>query len=443
MKSPRERGRHFVIADRSFDLSTGQAAFDYELDGIGFTERVKFPVSDHHAVDPAATELLLDLCHLLIGTSYYKLTAPRTITLSRAVPPEFLVACTHAYDEGLREFCTVNSLPIPLPFELRAEVMRSDLPATEKRVACPIVPIGGGKDSAAVLALVSDAAALAVSPTDIQRRLARAAGAPLLEVTRELDPGLWELTPSGFNGHIPVTAIHSAVSAMAAHLNGYDSVIMGNERSASEPTRVVDGFAVNHQYSKSFDFELILHVALGLAGITYFSLLRQLSEISIAGIVAQQCRLRTNFLSCNRAFVRSRCEDEPQLWCLRCAKCLFTFLCFAPFLDVDSAHEIFGGNPLADAALIEDFRALWGNKPFDCVGERGEAAAAVTFLASDPRWRTMPTVVALADDALKTQDSLGVSIRSLLAPEGPTLSPAPFGAIAADAARAIDDPHHR
>ena len=52
-----------------------------------------------------------------------------------------------------------------------------------------------------------------------------------------------------------MTGILSAIAVLAAVARGRDAVVMSNEWSASEPTLVVDGRPVNHQYSKSGSFE--------------------------------------------------------------------------------------------------------------------------------------------------------------------------------------------
>jgi hypothetical protein len=62
-------------------------------------------------------------------------------------------------------------------------------------------------------------------------------------------------------------------------------------------------------------------------------------------------------------------------------------------------------------------RQLWSDdKPFDCVGERLESAAALALLADLPSWREQRVVAALADEA-----------RSLLASEA--VDPAEFLAV--------------
>ncbi len=79
-----------------------------------------------------------------------------------------------------------------------------------------------------------------------------------LYVTRTLDPEMIRLgkEPGYLNGHVPSTAINSMIAALAALLFSYSRIILSNERSASEGNVVHDGREVNHQYSKSLEFEI-------------------------------------------------------------------------------------------------------------------------------------------------------------------------------------------
>jgi hypothetical protein len=437
-RSPPGRGATFALLDRTIDVGRGEATFSYDHDGEVFREALRFPPGGDPG-DADALRELLDLCHVVIGTSYFKLRAPTRLVVTQPVSAALLEVCRQTYDQGLRELAVTNGLELPLATEIEAEVTGGSESRPLPLLTCgrPLVPVGGGKDSAAVLGLLPGAAGISVSATAVQRKLAAAAGVELLEVDRVIDPELFRLTPSGFNGHIPITAINSAVSSLVAHLFGYDCVVMGNERSASEPTRIVGGVAVNHQYSKSFEYETALHDALAPTGVNYFSLLRQLSELSIAGLVSRDPRLRGSFLSCNRAFVRARDPEQPQAWCLECPKCLFTFLCFAPYLTLEEADEVFGGNPLRDVARLEAFRDLWrpDAKPFDCVGERMESAAAMTWLGRRPGWSGLPVVRALAEDAQATATGFGADVASVLAVGGPHLIPPELLALVTDAVR--------
>jgi hypothetical protein len=188
---------------------------------------------------------------------------------------------------------------------------------------------------------------------------------------------------------VPVTGILSSIAVMAALLDGRDTVVMSNEWSASIATLEAGGRAINHQYSKSADFEAgfrqVLSGALG-GRFTYFSALRPFTELWVAQKFAALTRYHATFRSCNRAF---HIDPARRLdyWCGRCDKCCFIDLILAPFLPAAVLRQIFAGaEPLADPSLADRFRALLGTlpdaKPFECVGEVGECRAAVVLAAA-------------------------------------------------------------
>ena len=92
----------------------------------------------------------------------------------------------------------------------------------------------------------------------------------------------------------------------------------------------------------------------------------------------------------------------------------------APYLDREHLTAIIGRDLFADPDQIDGFAALMSDvdKPFECVGERRESAAALRILASLAEWRDSPVVAALAEQARGLVDEQDV--RSLLAPaDGP------------------------
>jgi hypothetical protein len=443
------RGGTFRLTDRELGPD-GRAEFAFDLDGESFVERAHLP-EPLVPLPPGAVDLLLDVCHLAMGTSYFKLSAPRRLVVERPVQEPVARLAGALYDEGLREMAYRNGLPVPLPTELvwheagrRADDHRRVAPGRDGGTGPGtglLVPVGGGKDSAAALALLTDAVGFTVSPTPAHFRQAAAAHVPLLSAERVLDPRLEAASgrPGAFNGHIPVTAVNSVLGALVAAGQGLWGVAMGNERSANEPTVLVDGTPVNHQYSKSLGFERLLSRALAEAGVGYFSVLRQLSELAIAGMVAGRPELHRSFLSCNRAFRRARPAEEEQTWCLECPKCRFTFLCFAVFMSPEQAEVVFGGNPLADSHAAEGFAGLWdgGAKPFDCVGERAESAAAMAWLGQARAWRDLPVVKELAGPAAAFAVRSGTTVEDLLEPQGPHLAPADLADLVARAAKQV------
>jgi hypothetical protein len=274
----------------------------------------------------------------------------------------------------------------------------------------PLVPFGGGIDSIVTVELVrpvADAALFVVSrPGDRFAAIERPAavtGLPVVRAERELDPQVLRSSELGFlNGHVPVTGIISAIAVMAAALAGRDAVVMSNERSSSVGNVEVAGRVINHQWSKSLDFERRFRSALAKSpGLTvdYFSRLRPYSELLIAERFAGLTDYHPAFQSCNRGF-----HIDPALrldhWCGRCDKCCFVDLVLAPYMDAAALAAVFrGAEPLDDPGLLPRFEALVdtadGLKPWECVGDVDECRAAVALAATRPDRAGSPVLGAL------------------------------------------------
>lgn len=110
-----------------------------------------------------------------------------------------------------------------------------------------------------------------------------------------------ELNAEGYlNGHIPFSAVVAFSSFISAFLSGNRYIVLSNETSANETT-VKDSF-VNHQYSKSFEFEqdFVSYIKkVTDSDIHYFSLLRPLTEMQIAWLFSKCKSYHEVFRSCN------------------------------------------------------------------------------------------------------------------------------------------------
>jgi len=226
----------------------------------------------------------------------------------------------------------------------------------------------------------------------------------LAAILAQIDPLLIELNSRGaLNGHVPVTAIVSCVAMLTAALHGFNGVALANERSASSGNRPHRGTEVNHQFSKGFTAEMLLQKAVSelTPDMLVFSVLRMASELAIARSFSRLTKYHPAFTSCNRIF-----HIDPTLrtasWCCDCDKCRFVFLILAPFLEPEELERIFGAAMLDDMTQFEGFKLLAtvGDKPFECVGEERESAAAIRLLAADPRWQERGVVKGLATDVL-------------------------------------------
>jgi hypothetical protein len=391
--------------------ATGLIDLGYALDGDELHERVELgaPVA---GLDPARMEALeraVALLHLIAGVSYYKTCFAPEISVETDLPDPELAAFLHRlYTRGLAECRFVNDLrggEIP-PFPSTG--IAAPKAGPEGLGDRPLVPIGGGKDSIVTLEAIRGAGRepllFSVGKAPAVIRTVEVAGLSHVAVTRILDPHLLELNRRGaINGHVPVTAVVSCLAVIAALVHGAGAVVMADERSASVASLTWDGIEVNHQYSKSWDFErrfaaiVAGHVA---ADLGYFSLLRPWSELAIARCFAALPAYHRAFVSCNRAFLLDRDRRTPS-WCGDCPKCRFVALALAPFLDRDRIVSIMGSDLLGDPTQLSGFAALLGieaDKPLECVGEVEESRVAMRLLAASEGWRDAAVVRALGAD---------------------------------------------
>ncbi len=401
----------FRIAAPSFDAPTGISRFPYALGDLSFVEVLEFPQgANADAAQSPAFAKLLDLTAIVLGVSYFKLRAPLRIEADHPLTAAERDFALDVYSNGLGEFYARNNLNHFGRIEIDAPADRSRARPAPLLKDRALLPIGGGKDSVVSVELLEAAdlpfAPFAVNPKGPILSSINKIGKTPLYVTRTLDPLMLRLSrePGYLNGHVPSTAINSMIAALTALLFSYNRIILSNERSASEGNAVHDGREVNHQYSKSLDFEAriaaVLREATGGA-LSYFSLLRPYSEARIARLFARETRFDHVFSSCNRNF-RLSGHDGP-LWCGECPKCHFTFLILAPVMDKARLLSIFGKNLLDIPANEHSFRELTGlagQKPWECVGEIEEAAACLYALTGRPEWDSSAIVRSLRDDLL-------------------------------------------
>ena len=438
MPPPVARGRVFRYGSYTMDAERGTLSCGYSLDGREFTERVTLAPGPrwHTEAARAAARLVF----LLAGLSYYKTAAPPVIDLGQTTLTDAELAFLREfYLQGLGEFAYRNTLDLA---PLRIEARRADAhqnarePATQRKA---LVPFGGGIDSIVVVERVrrlADVALFVVSrPGDRFAAIeepAAVTGLPVVRAEREIDPQLLRSAELGFlNGHVPVTGILSAAAVLAAVLENRDAVVMSNEWSASVPTLRYQGRPVNHQYSKSADFEAAFRgVLAGYELPEYFSWLRDRAELWVGREFAALDAYHGSFRSCNKAFYADPARRLDH-WCGQCDKCCFIDLILAPFLPATTLKRIFtqAGEPLEDPGLAGKFRALLGAgaKPFECVGEVNECRAAVLLAARrDDRagchlLRDLAAEVAGWPDAPSAADAA-----AMLAPLGENFIPAGY-----------------
>ncbi len=386
----REQFKSFTFCQQEVKLEDGvlSMTFHFSLDDrYDFYPTLTIPSRPFYrweTIPQTQLETLAFQIGMVELVSYWKLACPKTIV----VKPFDLKLCQkkwwrHLYYNGLGEFRYLNGIDcseadfLKIESGTNHEMKSIDMPLEEKT----LIPVGGGKDSVVTLEMLRDempVIPLIVNPRGATIECVKAAGYTMDDVAvinRTLDPTMLRLNQEGFlNGHTPFSALLAFISILIGFGTGSKYIALSNESSANEST--VPGTDINHQYSKSIEFERDFreYVAVHLnEEIQYFSFLRPLSEMQIASFFSRCAAYHGVFKSCNAG-------SKTDSWCGKCPKCLFTWIILSPFLSKEKLTAIFGKDLMADASLQPIFEELNGTaavKPFECVGTVEEVRACI------------------------------------------------------------------
>lgn len=373
----------------------------YTGGGRTFREAFEFPAA---IPSDAGTSAVLDLLAMVAAVSYAKALAPCDVSAPKiALTAAGRALVASAYSAGMAEFAHHTGIEDPLRLGEILDRPDSSAPTESANAGRLVVPLGGGRDSCVVASALShlEPVLLSIGGSAAARAIASTLGRTLVVVGRTIDAQVLEMNAAGApNGHIPITAITMLASTVAAACLGADCVVMANESAASNPTRVVKGRAINHQHSKSAEFEALFGHALGSVGARTrcISALRNRSDTEIARVFARRCApLHPDFVSCNRAEIRDP-DRRATRWCGRCPKCRSIFLSLAPHMTPGQVSAIFGRDLLDDEVEVSGFADLCDDerKPFECVQTVAEARASIGVLVTTKEWSDHQVVRALA-----------------------------------------------
>lgn len=322
--------------------------------------------------------------------SYWKSTcSPRVIIKCGYLNEEQIAWWKKLYFYGLGELFFTNNIETNIEEFMQITCLEKEnkleYEEIQEQSEGYIIPIGGGKDSVVTLETLKvdrkKDYCLIINPKPVTLECAKIAGFEnenIIEVYRTIDKNLIDLNQKGFiNGHTPFSAMLAYVSYFIAYLLSKKYIALSNENSANESN--VLGKKINHQYSKSFEFECDFEKYANKylkAPVKYFSFLRPLNELQIAKIFSKQEKYHLVFKSCN---VGSKGKEWK--WCCNCAKCLFAYTILSPYLYKEKLVKIFGEDMFENKELLKTFLELTGNgktKPFDCVGTFEEVNFAIS-----------------------------------------------------------------
>lgn len=432
----RKKHSKFVYRDYSWQLSGNvlEINFEFEIEpDIKFRPEVTISPITQEQVNNVPRAILdhwifnLGMIELF---SYWKATASQEIEVQAGhLSPTQLKWWKKLLIKGMGEYFYTNKINFTRTNFVRfvcdnqeeAALPNFSFNHKEKH----LVPIGGGKDSALVVKLLDQAkidydVLLSYPQSPAADKIAGEGKKQVIEIKRTFDPKLFELNKSGYlNGHTPFSARLAFESSLVALLAGYDEVLLANEFSANEGNVPYLGKMINHQYSKTFEFEndfrSYVKKYMGAAP-EYLSLLRPLTELQIAALFIQNDKFHTEFRSCNRG-------QQKNIWCCDCPKCLFVFTILYPFVEEkELIGKIFPENLFMKPSLGHVARELMGleaDKPFECVGTHEETQVA--FYLSIQKWKKkhpgekLPVILNKVDkEILKDVPNLKKTAKTLL-----------------------------
>jgi hypothetical protein len=326
----------FIFKNYFFDAASKLLTLNYSYDDtLEFTETYKFDF-EYGDYNHAALDRACQLLFFIAGVSYYKLYLAAKIEVrTGAIDAELASFLSQTYQAGLGEFFYINQLDprTSINFPINSTAAAS---IENNTTAGLLIGLGGGKDSLVSLELMRDAgqpvATWSVGHRAQLAPLVERIGLPHYWVERTWDVTLLEHNASGaYNGHVPISAVFATAGVVTAILAGKRDVVVSNEHSANEPTLDYQGVAINHQYSKSQQFEAEFQTVLQHKfgdSIRYYSLLRPFSELKIAELFSTYFDTYHDvFSSCNRAFTH---DQHKMSWDGTCPKCAFVFLALTP-----------------------------------------------------------------------------------------------------------------
>lgn len=387
----------FVFDSYAIDEAGQSILFRYTTGSHTYVERIILNEGSLHLVpDKDLLDRILFNLHIALGISYWKATcSPQIEIKTGSLSDEQASFWNTVYTKGLGEFYFRNTIDFRSLVHFPSSQMKATPPTPIQKKDRLLVGIGGGKDSVVVWELLKEQQKTITGLTiktqhsyQTVEELVQKMQLPTLGVERVIDETF--IQESGnykYNGHVPISMIYAWIGILVCYVNGFDAFVVANEKSADEGNTDSYGMEINHQWSKSTEFEGLfrnhLHTTIS-PDLDYYSPIRHMTELEIVGKCVSYPQYLPYITSCNRNFSITK-QLQTKKWCGECPKCAFAFLLFAAYLPKDVVVSLFGKNMLEDRALDGLFRDLEGRgglKPFECVGTFKEAQDALQMIVA-------------------------------------------------------------
>ena len=371
-----------------------QASFNFKIGpDIFFNPKIKIKGINAFKTEKEVLDNLVFNLGLIEMLSYWKSTCSPIIEIEAGkLNKEQIKWWKELIINGMGEFFYENKINWKKSSFLKIETNQDKKPFkpfSGKLKNKTLIPIGGGKDSIVTLEILKnkkDVSCFALNPNKTIKKIIKVGKCKsFITAERRIDPKLLELNRKGFlNGHTPFSAYLAFLNVLIATISNKKYIALSNERSSDEGNLNYLGREINHQYSKSFDFEKKFRKYSKkylVKDVEYFSFLRPLYEIQIGKLFSKYFNKYGNtFLSCNEAYKTKSCTiKKTGKWCNQCPKCLFVFTILYPFIETKKLIKVFSGNLFENKKLVGLMKELIGEinfKPLECVGTKNENLSA-------------------------------------------------------------------
>jgi len=336
-----------------------------------------------HDIDPRAVSPTLAAIALAFSPFFFKLTDFHKVLIEAyALDDTSKMFFAKFLQGGLGEFRYLQGLNPSRPIVVDSLKHADPEPKSMTVDEHVLMLNGGGKDTIVAGELLTRAGQqftwVTIRPNQARRAVVELSGnESSVDIGYKLDEGIESFKVYPW-GHFPHTSIVLSLGLLVAQLLGVKYVCVGNEYSANYGNLTYRGFEVNHQYTKSTDYErgFANYVSRCVTpDIEVFSILRPFHDLQLAKLFSRFTRYHTSFISCNRGITRNE-------WCKACSKCAFTALALYPFVGRDGLVTIFGEDIFLRRNIRRHVLDLVGDgvKPWECVGTTDENKLALKLL---------------------------------------------------------------
>ncbi len=391
--------RRFYFDKFKFDKKTLSASFFYNFDEKDFfEEKINFKNDLFKLRKNLNTEVLNNFLfniHLALWISYYKLYPTKELIIkSWYLDQNAIQFWKKFYKNWLSEFLYKNEISPKKMFNfmnISKDIYKKiDFKTSDKF----LVPLWWWKDSIVSIELLKKhsikfEAVVLWKLDEIKKGVLKKAKVDNFVIKRILSKRLFELNEQWYyNWHIPITWIIAFNLIFVAYLYDYKYIVLSNEKTADILNTVWKWLEINHQYSKSLEFEedFSIYVKKYMSSeLKYFSLLKWMYEYKISEIFSNLWQKYFKiFSSCNNNFKINKSitlkTKKKFFWCNNCSKCVFVYVMLSSFLEKKELLSIFWED-LYDREDLENLfnELLWisGIKPFECVWDKKEMILAM------------------------------------------------------------------